>query len=169
MLVRITRNNDNDNVWDILALSGEFYGKVVARAEGVRLAKAKLHDYSITGMLSAIHGAEIPDDIHEAMTGRTKLGGGWFQECHHQVMHDERNSGWFNSETRETIRSARYLTAMGCNVFYSTKEDVEADRLAYEAPEMPSNPGLPESVAAPKPRRGLIGALLDRVKEADSA
>lgn len=154
MLVRIKQNNNYG--WDVYALSGECYGELIATAEGVRLASARMQEFSITGHISALYGAQFEAVIINSAE-RLPVGG-VFHKCHRMAVYDEYNTGWFDSQTRETLKECYYLTALEDKVFYSTKEDIQRDRQNYKVGKMPSNPGIPESVRAPQ---GVIGKVME--------
>lgn len=168
MLVRIRQNQTNADLWDVVALSGDFYGQTIATVEGVRLAHARMQEYSITGHISAVYGA-VFSDSYMANSSELLLGVRTFRECHRRASFDTNNSGWFDSDSRETLRECRYVTAMGPNIFYSTDADIQADREMYDIPDMPAPRGLSESISAPPPQTRTVGKIFRRIKEAITA
>lgn len=150
MLVRIFQSKNNNNEWDVIALSGDMYSQKIAQAEGVRLAKAKFQEYSITGFISALHGAVIEDVAYDDSTVIRLMGiNGVFKECHREAVFDHQNSGWFDSESKQGVRDCQYATAMGGRVFYSLPEDIEMDRKSHKRETLPQRAGIPNSVQAP--------------------
>lgn len=143
MLVRIIKNN-NKNDWDIFALSGPLFNQKLATVEGFRLSNARFQVSSITGFVVGVHGAQIEDITYSDTPTLRSLGvGGAMHECHHPAAHDERNSGWYDTNTLEPLEDARYINGMGHRVYYTTPEDITNDRRAAAT--------LPDSVLAPEP------------------
>lgn len=147
MLVRIYKKNNN---WHVVALSGEMYGEDIAKAEGVRLAKARFQESSITGYLTAMYGAQVEEEALNDIDTSRKLGlNANFRVCHHAATHDKVNGGWFNPTTLEQLEGVRFITAMGDKVFYTTKEDIDSDRAKRAKEEQDSdllNTGAPASL-----------------------
>lgn len=161
MLVRITQNELGS--WDVTALSGDLYGELIARADGVRLSKARLHEHSITGFVSALHGAEIQPNLENHKGSDIPLGNQLFHQCHHEALFDTYNSGWYDRDTAATVRNCRFLNAIGDRVFYSQQEDVDEDRRTYLDAQAKPNETDPDSVTAVQ-GQGLLRTLMRKVK-----
>ncbi len=147
MLVRIEKNKEG---WAVFALSGQLYGQIIAQTEGVRLSKPRFQSATITGYLDAMYGAQVRDTALEDIDVARSLGlNGIFMTCHREAIRDTKNSGWFDSQGKQSLIEARYVTAMGERVYYSTQEDIDADRAEHHPMEIPDNAGIPESVASP--------------------
>lgn len=141
MLVRILK--DKNNNWEIHALSGPMYGKKLATAEGFRLSKARFQYKSVTGYLTALHGAQLEEEAETLAQVIRALGiGGVFNKCHKEALEDEQNSGWFDAITQEDLIDVKYVNGMDGRVFYSTQADIDADREKYAR-------GLGDSITPP--------------------
>lgn len=151
MLVRIQKNKE---CWLVTSLSGPLYGRRIAIAEGVQLAKARFRYNSMTGDLSALFGAVfeegVLDDIEVARSvGLNKC----FRACHHEARHDPRNSGWYDPTSGADLGDVRQISAMGYQVYYSTEQDIVRDRLGWGGTLTTANTASlevrPTAVAAP--------------------
>jgi len=126
-LVRIEWNKNNPCKWDIFSLSGNLYGHRLAVVDCVSLRNPRFHRKSITGVLSAVYGAEVNDAIYG--THRIVVGaGGSFRLCYRQALWDAQcNAGWFDRETFEAVENAYCVNAIGSHVWYSHFEDLRSD------------------------------------------
>ncbi len=150
MLVRLIHDKNNNN-WQVICLTGAFYEQQIATAEGVRLSSARFQAHSVTGHIAALYGAEIRDEVLEDGAISRSMGiGGVFKPCHHQAIHDEWNTGWFDATTREPVKHVSHITVMGDEVHYSTDLDIAADRKGYTvtAPRYVAAPTSDANIAA---------------------
>ena len=156
MLVRVLKGTGNE--WEIHALSGPLYGEKLATAEGFRLSNARFQYESITGYVVALYGAQIESQAQELGPVIKSLGiGGVFNKCHWEALHDNKNSGWYDTCTLTSVIEARYVNGMNGRIFYSTIADIEEDRLGYPTPSTieASVTPLPEPTVAELFKKGF--------------
>lgn len=141
MLVRLVKQGEG---WDIVALSGIYYGQTIATAHVVNLTSARFHHDSLTGYLAAIRGFKISDFVRDvnvlkfllkAKPGPTPAG---------RAKHCETTGKWFDVETGTRLSvGIDELVVSGDNVFYHKKgkDDPKVETTPTPTPTPPS-PGL---------------------------
>lgn len=115
MLVTIKKNNEG--TWDILPNSGKYEGHTVATAEGVDLTSVVVNTDKVIGMIKAVWGIQIKDEVFgDLETVRALcLGKAFTSEAEHPV--NWMVDGIYDTDSGRMLRRCKRMIILGSSIF----------------------------------------------------
>lgn len=150
MLVRLVKQKEG---WDIVALSGVYYGQIIATAHVVNLTSARFHHDSLTGYLAAIRGFKIADFVRDVNVLKFLLKAKPGPTPDGKAKHCETTGKWFDvvTGTRLSI-GIDELVVSGDNVFYR--------KVDKDVPKEDTTPTPTPTPTQPSTSPGLFSRLI---------
>ena len=121
MLVRTIRNEEEKR-WDIVALSGPLYGATLAKADSFRLADGRFQYGSMTGYLVSYQGDAL---VTDPSLQRAEEMGQSTPSYERTAAYDYGTTSWFDDQSKEDLRFARFIAVIGDNITYATDDDIQ--------------------------------------------